>query len=140
MAETDDKKVRGDQRVLEVLVEKDDQASRNLGDPSEFTGADSIAEEEDITAAIIEREDVDPDDLSHLLDEFLEETGKKAESGLSKFASDRAPSGHGDLAAVTASPRNVFADDIAFTTAALRWLSESRVDDVDIGIACPKSV
>ena len=126
LSETSDEKVRGDQRVLEVLIQKDDQASRNLGDPSEFTGAESIAEEEEITAAIIERDDVDPDDLSHLLDEFLEETGKKAESGLSKFASNRAPSTHADLATITAKSRTVFADDLMFATTALRWLSTLR--------------
>ncbi|MEO5343560.1 MAG: hypothetical protein H7842_09525 [Gammaproteobacteria bacterium SHHR-1] len=39
-------KARGDQRVLQVLTEKDQQAGRNNGDPSEFMGVYSIDEEE----------------------------------------------------------------------------------------------
>ena len=30
--------IKGDNRILEVLIEKDDQAIKNIGDPSVFMG------------------------------------------------------------------------------------------------------
>ncbi|WP_290652224.1 DEAD/DEAH box helicase [Aquisalimonas sp.] len=46
VTESEHPKIRGDQRVLEVLVRKDDQASKNIGDPSEFMGLYSQEAEE----------------------------------------------------------------------------------------------
>ena len=46
--------VRGDQRILEILIEKDEQAGRNIGDPSEFLGVFSVEEEEAIVAQAME--------------------------------------------------------------------------------------
>lgn len=36
--ETDNPKIRGDMRILEILTEKDEQAAKNIGDPSIFMG------------------------------------------------------------------------------------------------------
>ena len=41
--------IRGDTRILEVLMDKDEQAYRNIGDPSVFMDVHDTAEEEDIT-------------------------------------------------------------------------------------------
>ena len=50
--------IRGDQRILEVLRQKDEQAEKNIGDPSVFMNVHSIEEEEKITeSAIARRED-----------------------------------------------------------------------------------
>jgi superfamily II DNA or RNA helicase len=38
--------IRGDQRILEILIQKDVQVQENIGDPSEFTGLHSAEEEE----------------------------------------------------------------------------------------------
>lgn len=38
--------IRGDQRILEILIKKDDQVQENIGDPSEFTGFHSVEDEE----------------------------------------------------------------------------------------------
>ena len=38
--------IQGDQRILEILINKDDQVQKNIGDPSEFTGIHSSEEEE----------------------------------------------------------------------------------------------
>ena len=46
--------IRGDQRILEILIEKDQQVHRNIGDPSEFTGKYDSDEEEIITAKAME--------------------------------------------------------------------------------------
>ena len=45
--------IRGDARVLEVLKSKDEQAYRNIGDPSAFMNVHDIDEEEAITAKTI---------------------------------------------------------------------------------------
>ena len=47
--------IRGDQRILEVLQEKDKQAYRNIGDPSAFMNVRDIDEEEDITTEAVAR-------------------------------------------------------------------------------------
>lgn len=47
-------KIRGDQRILELLIEKDNEVQKNIGDPSEFTGLHTIEEEEEAVAAAIE--------------------------------------------------------------------------------------
>ncbi len=54
MTECDSEQVRGDNRILEVLIEKDEQAIKNIGDPSVFMGVYESNEEESITAKAIE--------------------------------------------------------------------------------------
>jgi hypothetical protein len=48
-------RVRGDVRVLEILIRKDAQASENIGDPSVFMGTSGTLEQEAITADAITR-------------------------------------------------------------------------------------
>ena len=45
--------IRGDTRILEVLMEKDGQAYKNIGDPSVFMDVHDIDEEEDFTKLAI---------------------------------------------------------------------------------------
>jgi superfamily II DNA or RNA helicase len=47
--------IKGDHRILELLIERDEQATRNIGDPSAFGGVYDIDEEERRTAEAIER-------------------------------------------------------------------------------------
>ncbi|MEX2530806.1 MAG: DEAD/DEAH box helicase [Gemmatimonadota bacterium] len=47
-------KIRGDTRILEVLVEKDKQAAENIGDPRALMGVYDVEEEERITARAME--------------------------------------------------------------------------------------
>jgi superfamily II DNA or RNA helicase len=48
-------RVRGDVRVLEVLIRKDQQATENIGDPSAFMGTSEVSEQEEVTADAINR-------------------------------------------------------------------------------------
>ena len=50
-------KIRGDQRILELLIEKDEEVQLNIGDPSEFTGCHTTEEEEEAIAAAIQSGD-----------------------------------------------------------------------------------
>ena len=36
LTDSSNQKIKGDNRILEVLIEKDQQAGKNIGDPSEF--------------------------------------------------------------------------------------------------------
>lgn len=47
-------KIKGDMRILELLIEKDEEAVRNIGDPSTLMGVYDIDAEERITAEAIE--------------------------------------------------------------------------------------
>jgi superfamily II DNA or RNA helicase len=47
-------RIRGDQRILELLIEKDQHVHENIGDPVEFTGIADIEEEERRIAAAME--------------------------------------------------------------------------------------
>jgi superfamily II DNA or RNA helicase len=46
LTESEHQKIRGDQRILEILIQKDAQVQENIGDPSEFTGFHTPEEEE----------------------------------------------------------------------------------------------
>ena len=48
-------KIKGDMRILELLIKKDDEAVKNIGDPSALMGVYDIDEEEKITAEAIEQ-------------------------------------------------------------------------------------
>jgi SNF2 family DNA or RNA helicase len=47
-------KVRGDLRILQLLMEKDEQAAKNIGDPSVFLGVFGAREDEQMTGKAIE--------------------------------------------------------------------------------------
>lgn len=54
LTESTHEKIRGDLRILELLIEKDEEVQRNIGDPSEFTGLHTVEEEEVAIAHAIE--------------------------------------------------------------------------------------
>jgi len=60
LSESTHEKIRGDQRILELLIEKDEEVQRNIGDPSEFTGLHTTEEEEIAIAQAIESDEPDP--------------------------------------------------------------------------------
>lgn len=119
--ESSDPEVRGDQRVLEVLVEKDAQASKNLGDPSEFMGGQSQEEQEALTATAMESGET-VQKFQSLLDGFL----RKSTKDLDAFDAERAPTSSGDLPQVTGKPPRVFQQTRHFAHAALTWLKQER--------------
>ncbi|NQU65248.1 MAG: DEAD/DEAH box helicase, partial [SAR324 cluster bacterium] len=55
VTESENGKIRGDTRILELLIEKDEQAVLNIGDPAAFMGVYDIDEEECKTAEAIEK-------------------------------------------------------------------------------------
>ena len=61
VTESANETIRGDTRILEVLGRKDEQAYRNVGDPSAFMNVHDIREEEKVT----ERAIADGETASH---------------------------------------------------------------------------
>jgi superfamily II DNA or RNA helicase len=53
--QTENLKIKGDMRILEILIKKDDEAVRNIGDPSALMGVYDIDREERITADAMEQ-------------------------------------------------------------------------------------
>jgi superfamily II DNA or RNA helicase len=47
-------KIKGDMRIMEILIQKEEQAYKNIGDPTLLMGKFNIEEEEKVTAAAIE--------------------------------------------------------------------------------------
>lgn len=122
MTESSDRKVRGDQRILEVLVEKDEQAGHNIGDPSEFMGLFSQEAEEAKVAQAIEAEK-DPDDLKGIFDDLFEDTAEQAETGLEPFLSGKQQlTTLADISAVTANTPGLHGSTLDYAGEALKWL------------------
>ena len=66
-------RIRGDMRILELLIEKDQEAINNIGDPSVFMGVYDQQEEEKITSTAIE-EGYSPEQFDKQLQNIQEST------------------------------------------------------------------
>lgn len=129
LTESHHTKVRGDQRILEVLITKDEQAGKNIGDPSEFLGLyDSQAEEEKI-AEVIEQED-GGNDLWRQFEALMESQASDSESPLENFIPQADLARRAD--AVSPLP-GIFPDGLEYARAALRWFAE-KGEKLDGGI------
>jgi ERCC4-related helicase len=73
MIDSTNQKIKGDMRIMEILIQKEEQAYKNIGDPALLMGKFNIEEEEKITAAAIETKTA-PDEfgaqLTQAEDEF----------------------------------------------------------------------
>jgi hypothetical protein len=65
-------KIKGDTRIVEILVHKEEQANKNIGDPMFLMGKFNVEDEEQVTASAIES-GVTAENFSQLLDTKNEE-------------------------------------------------------------------
>jgi len=132
LTESDHHKVRGDQRVLEVLINKDQQASKNIGDPSEFLGVYDQEAEEEMVAEALERDQANDGefDLGALFEQMMDNQAASSENPLSAFIPD--PVSQGSSAELNSLPR-VFPNGLEYGRAALKWFQE-RGEFLDGGI------
>jgi hypothetical protein len=65
-------KIRGDLRILELLIEKDEQAAKNIGDPSVFLNVFDAVEEEKLTGAAME-DSLAPEEFNSRMEQAAEE-------------------------------------------------------------------
>ena len=138
LAESANETIRGDARVLEVLIEKDEQAHHNIGDPSIFMNQYDVESEEKVTQRAIasgERADDfdsrltpeanEGDDLMAL---FLGTAAAKTTKGTIEDQLDLDPSrgNSGGRVADISTPESLFASDLAYVDAALEHLREEH--------------
>lgn len=72
VTETNNEKIKGDIRLLQILIEKEEQAAKNIGDPATLQGKFAVEEEEAMVAEAIEEKQT-ADDFSKLLDANIAE-------------------------------------------------------------------
>ena len=113
--------IHGDVRVLEVLQRKDEQAYRNIGDPSAFMNVHDIDEEERVTSRAIaggagaERFDAELTPVENEGDNLL---------ALFTGAGGTAAADGPPTAETGKPPLSLYADDLAYCEAALHRLRE----------------
>lgn len=116
---TDNERIRGDIRILEVLIRKEEQAAINIGDPALLMKVYDQTAEEEITARAMDAGDVDAFDESLSFDEdfdifsFLESDASAPET---KAVS-------ADLG--TVEDRTMMRD-IDYLRSVLAWLSQTQ--------------
>ena len=118
--ESQNEKLRGDLRILELLIAKDEQATKNIGDPSALQDVYDVDAQEAMTADAIERgisaEEFDDEQEQRPMN-MLE---KMLRRGQEQQAQKRRPSSR-----TRASP-SLFASNYAYVEAALDLLRQSE--------------
>ncbi|MBA3018695.1 MAG: DEAD/DEAH box helicase [Proteobacteria bacterium] len=115
--QSENKKIRGDMRILELLIQKDEETVKNIGDPAEFMGVYDIEEEENITAKAIE--------YGQSPEEFEKSVANKAIDPLAiLFGDEEPPSGKGTETKILSMP-SLFEDDYTYLNAAIGHLRHS---------------
>ncbi|WP_019591933.1 DEAD/DEAH box helicase [Thioalkalivibrio sp. ALE20] len=131
VTESDNPRIRDEQRVLEVLVEKDEQAGRNIGDPSEFMAERTVEEQEATVSEFIEdhEQDAGSGELASLFGDFLDTQQSEASEPLDAFVAEPPPAEH----APARDPFSLFESDFDFAATTARWLRDGGVPlQVDI--------
>lgn len=122
LTKSENQRIRGDMRVLEVLIEKDEQAQKNIGDSSEFTKAYSQEEEEAQVAEQMLSEDSSFDAASYL-DSFYDENVNDDDDIFGDFSDDSLISEDDGNQSEAIS---LFADDIQYCLQALKYLKQKE--------------
>lgn len=129
--QSENEKIRGDQRILELLIQKDEEAHKNIGDPSVFFGVYDEAQEEEVTARAMES-----GQSAEAFEATLEQNRQEADAGLFAEGFDPMallPGGeaHGEApvkaAVQTAGMPSLFVDDFHYATKALSFVGQNGV-------------
>ena len=116
--------IRGDTRILEVLMAKDEQAYKNIGDPSVFMDVYDAAEEERITeTAIANGESADA------FDRRLQPISNEGDDLLALFLQGGSDTATQETTATPPPPMSLFPSDLNYCEAALHRLRTQREQD-----------
>ena len=116
---TKNEKIRGDIRILEVLIRKEEQANKNIGDPALLMKVYDTQKEEEITAQAMEEGDADAFDEQLEIDDdfdifsFFDENGTE----------EAAPAEKADLGTVEDT---TMMPDYDYLRATLTYLSQQQ--------------
>ena len=116
--------IRGDTRILEVLMAKDEQAYRNIGDPSVFMDVHDIDEEEEITRKAVARGESDTD-----FDHRWTPKTNEGESLLAMFLQPEGDEGERPPAATPPPPLSLFQSELDYCAAALHRLQAAGAEN-----------
>ena len=121
VTESANETIRGDTRILEVLAEKDEQAHRNIGDPSAFMRVYDIEAEEEIT-----REAIAAGEQAERFDARLSPAASEGDDLLELFLGTKGPEEEPSPEAqeLPSAPTSLFGSDLAYCEAALHRLRE----------------
>lgn len=131
-----DEDFKGDNRILEILIAKDQQAAENIGDPSAFMGVYDSSKEEDITADAM-MSGVDAETFSDKLDANAQESEFDFLSLLSE-PEEKEPEEEDSFMTLP----TLYVDDLAFATSALRYmkLEGVRYEEDRISLHAPEDL
>jgi hypothetical protein len=111
-------KIRGDLRILEILIEKDEQAAKNIGDPSIFMGLYDEEEEIKRVAKAIESSESPT---------AFEDSLQPTEEGLDWLDQLMTPGASAPtIPPPTRKPLSLFKDDYDYARQALEWLNQTH--------------
>ena len=121
VTESANETIRGDTRILEVLAEKDEQAHRNIGDPSAFMRVYDIEAEEKIT-----RDAIAAGEQADRFDARLSPSASDGDDLLALFLGTRGPEDEAlsETPEAPPAPTSLFDSDLAYCEAALHRLRE----------------
>jgi superfamily II DNA or RNA helicase len=112
-------RIRGDLRNIELLIEKDTQAQKNIGDPSVFLGAYDDEQEELVTAQAIES-GLTPEEFNRQLNKAA------TEDPLAFLFADTAQPTGKTVRARKRAMQSLFPDDLTYFDEALVQLDPKR--------------
>ena len=118
--------IRGDTRVLEVLIKKDEQAYKNIGDPSVFMDVHDPAEEERITETAIASGESAQD-----FDRRLQPKSNEGDDLLALFLQGGEDAAEQPTSATPPPPMSLFRSDLHYCEAALHRLRTQRDQALD---------
>ena len=123
-------KIKGDMRILELLIRKDDQAVKNIGDPSILMGVYDIDDEERITADAIEKGINETE-----FEESLDKTAQAAFDPLKILMGEVKPPSVPEMDEKIKTMPSLYADDFHYLKDAIGYLKQSETlqsDFVDV--------
>jgi superfamily II DNA or RNA helicase len=122
LTDADNPQIKGDTRILELLIEKDQHVHENIGDPGEFTGRYDIDDDETATGEVIE---------SHLSPEEAEiELFKAQEDFLAQLFGSSAIHGENGVASagkgISQTRPSLFSNDFSYYVETLDFLAAKK--------------
>ncbi|MBU1737084.1 MAG: DEAD/DEAH box helicase family protein [Proteobacteria bacterium] len=114
-------KIKGDMRILELLIKKDDEAVKNIGDPAALMDVYDIDEEEKITAAAIEKGLSDKD-----FENNLDKNAATSFDPLKLLMGEELPSGRVDSQEQTREMPSLYVDDYNYFKEATGYLKQKN--------------
>ena len=114
LTQSQNAKIKGDLRILELLIQKDNQAVENIGDPSSLMGVFDIDKQEEITAHAIE--------TGQTVAEFEHSMQAAAFDPLAYLLGEIPPENASGRDSTPRSMPSVFPSDYDYTAAALDYL------------------